>query len=83
MPPALADLLQHCFRSNPDERPRDMLEIVAVLQRLYARTTDRPRYHRERPQAAKARADSPQQSRRCRCAICTSTTRPSSSGRKR
>src|SRR5579883_1507360 len=27
MPPALADLLRQCFRANPDERPRDMLEI--------------------------------------------------------
>jgi WD40 repeat protein len=56
MPAALADLLKHCFRPNPDDRPRDMLEIVAILQRLYARTTSRP-YRRETPQAAKARAD--------------------------
>ncbi len=56
MPPALADLLMLCFRPNPDERPRDMLEIVAVLQRLYAQTTGRP-HRREPPQAAKALAD--------------------------
>jgi len=57
MPPPLADLLRHCFRPNPDDRPRDMREIVAVLQRLYEQTTGRT-YHREPPQAAKALADS-------------------------
>jgi WD40 repeat protein/serine/threonine protein kinase len=56
MPPALADLLKHCFRPNPDDRPRDMLEIVAVLQRLYAQTMGRP-HRREPPLAAKALAD--------------------------
>jgi WD40 repeat protein/serine/threonine protein kinase len=57
MPAALADLLKNCFRPNPDDRPRDMLEIVAVLQKLYAQATGRT-YRRESPQAAKARADS-------------------------
>ena len=56
MPPALDDLLQQCFRTNPDERPRDMLEIIAVLQRLYAQAIGRG-YRRQAPQAAKARAD--------------------------
>jgi WD40 repeat protein/serine/threonine protein kinase len=56
MPPELADLLAQCFRANPDERPRDMLEIVAVLQGLYARVVGRT-YRRAAPQAAKARAD--------------------------
>jgi WD40 repeat protein/serine/threonine protein kinase len=56
MPPPLADLLRQCFRANPDERPRDMLEIVAVLQRLYAQVIGRS-YRRLPPQAAKARAD--------------------------
>ena len=57
MPPALADLLQQCFRANPDERPRDMLEIIAVLQHVYAQAIGRS-YRRLAPQAAKARADS-------------------------
>jgi predicted NACHT family NTPase len=56
MPPPLIDLLRQCFRGNPEERPRDMLEIVAVLQRLYAQTIGRG-YRRQSPQAAKARAD--------------------------
>jgi WD40 repeat protein/serine/threonine protein kinase len=56
MPPPLAELLQQCFQSNPEDRPRDMLEIVAVLQRLYAQTFGRS-YPRPAPQAAKARAD--------------------------
>ncbi len=56
MPPPLADLLQQCFQNNPEDRPRDMLEIVAVLQRLYAQKFGRS-YRRPAPQAAKARAD--------------------------
>jgi WD40 repeat protein len=56
MPPPLADLLQQCFQPNPEDRPRDMLEIVAVLQRLYTQTFGRS-YRRPAPQAAKARAD--------------------------
>jgi WD40 repeat protein len=56
MPPALAELLQQCFRSNPDERPRDMLEIIAVLQSVYAHSIGRS-YRRVQPHAAKARAD--------------------------
>jgi WD40 repeat protein len=55
MPPPLADLLKQCFQPNPDDRPRDMLEIVAVLQRLYAQTFGRG-YRRPAPQAVKARA---------------------------
>jgi WD40 repeat protein len=56
LPPALAELLYQCFRSNPDERPRDMLEIIAVLQRVYAQAIG-VSYRRVQPQAAKARAD--------------------------
>jgi WD40 repeat protein len=56
MPPALAELLKQCFRGNADERPRDMLEIVAVLQGLYAQAVGRT-YRRLPPLAAKARAD--------------------------
>ncbi|MHB1421878.1 MAG: protein kinase domain-containing protein [Gemmataceae bacterium] len=56
MPPALAELLKQCFRSNPDERPRDMLEIAAALQRLHSQALGRT-YRRPPPQAAKARAD--------------------------
>ncbi len=56
MPPPLAELLHQCFQANPEDRPRDMLEIVAVLQQLYARTFGRS-YPRPAPHAAKARAD--------------------------
>jgi WD40 repeat protein len=56
MPPALAELLQQCFRTNADERPRDMLEIIALLQRLYAQALGSS-YRRLPPQAAKARAE--------------------------
>jgi WD40 repeat protein len=56
MPPPLVELLQQCFQPNPDDRPRDMLEIIVALQRLYAQTFGHS-YRRPAPQAAKARAD--------------------------
>ncbi|HTU90191.1 MAG TPA: protein kinase [Gemmataceae bacterium] len=56
MPPPLAELLHQCFQPNPEDRPRDMLELIAVLQRLYAQALGR-NYRRPAPQAAKARAD--------------------------
>jgi WD40 repeat protein len=57
LPAALAELLKHCFRPDPEDRPRDMLEVLGVLQRLYPHATGRP-YRREPPQATKALADS-------------------------
>jgi WD40 repeat protein/serine/threonine protein kinase len=56
MPPPLVDLLKQCFCADPDDRPRDMLEIIGVLQRLHAQVIGRG-YRRPPPQAAKARAD--------------------------
>src|SRR5579871_6626730 len=56
MPEALADLLQHCFRSPPEARPKDMLEIVARLHTIYEQTTGIP-YPRKPPRSSKALAD--------------------------
>jgi WD40 repeat protein len=57
LPPALADLLRRCFRQDPDERPRDMLEVVAALEEIYREATG-SRYGREAPLPALALADS-------------------------
>jgi WD40 repeat protein/serine/threonine protein kinase len=57
MPAALAELVGHCFQRAPEARPKDMLEIVAVLQKVYEQTTGSP-YHRKTPRPSKALADS-------------------------
>ncbi|HZY86940.1 MAG TPA: protein kinase, partial [Gemmataceae bacterium] len=56
MPGDVADLLRQCFRRGPDDRPRDMHEVAAVLQDVYAQLTGGP-YRRKPPHAAKALAD--------------------------
>src|SRR5438445_663243 len=57
MPSALGDLLRHCFRPQPEARPRDMLEIAALVQQVYEQTTRAP-YPRKAPRPGKALADS-------------------------
>jgi WD40 repeat protein/serine/threonine protein kinase len=56
MPPALASLLTRCLRPDPDDRPRDMSEIVAGLRDVYRQAAGRP-YPRPAPQPAEALAD--------------------------
>ena len=58
MPPALADLLRTASGRDPDDRPRDMREIAAVLQRLYCAVDRAAPTAAQPPQAAKALADS-------------------------
>jgi WD40 repeat protein/serine/threonine protein kinase len=57
MPQPIIELLHRCFRSDPEGRPRDMLEILGVLQDLHDHVTSR-RCRREPPASAKALADS-------------------------
>jgi WD40 repeat protein/serine/threonine protein kinase len=57
MPLGIIDLLRRCFQADAEARPKDMLEIVTVLQKVFQQAAGRP-YHRERPQPAKALADS-------------------------
>jgi WD40 repeat protein/serine/threonine protein kinase len=57
MPAALADLLQRCFRMDPEQRPQDMLEVAAVLRSVYEEVTGGS-YARTAPAAAEALADS-------------------------
>jgi WD40 repeat protein/serine/threonine protein kinase len=57
MPPAVGDLLHACFHPQPDARPRDMLEIVALLEQAYRQTVGTP-YPRPAPRPSKALADS-------------------------
>jgi WD40 repeat protein len=57
MPSAVAELLLHCFESPPENRPKDMIEIAAVLEKAYERATGMP-YPRKPPGTSKALADS-------------------------
>ena len=57
MPMQVAKLLRRCFRENPDERPRNMLEVVSQLQEIYQEVTGEA-YRREQPKAGKDTADS-------------------------
>jgi WD40 repeat protein len=57
MPAAVAELLLLCFQAQPAARPKDMLEIVALLQRVYEQTTTAA-YPRSAPRSSKALADS-------------------------
>lgn len=56
MPRTVGDLLARCLRPRPEERPRDMAEIAAVLTAAYTTETGHP-YPRQRPLAARLRAD--------------------------
>ncbi len=57
MPTAVGDLLGRCFQSQPEARPRDMLEIAAILEQVYEQTFQTP-YPRQPPRPSKALADS-------------------------
>jgi WD40 repeat protein/serine/threonine protein kinase len=57
MPSAVVDLLFRCFQSQPEARPKDMLEIVAILQAVYEQTAGKS-YPRKLPRPGKALADS-------------------------
>ncbi|HEY9605211.1 MAG TPA: protein kinase [Allocoleopsis sp.] len=39
MPSEVAHLLRRCFRENPDERPRHMLDVANELERIYQQIT--------------------------------------------
>jgi len=56
MPAGLIELLNRCFRKNPEERPRDMLEISDWLRQIYRETVGN-RYPRQQPVAAELKAD--------------------------
>jgi WD40 repeat protein/serine/threonine protein kinase len=57
MPPRLAELLQRCFRAEPDDRPDDMVEVATVLQVAYEEVTGAD-HGRETPLLTQALADS-------------------------
>jgi WD40 repeat protein/serine/threonine protein kinase len=56
MPEAVVELLRRCLKSDPEERPADMMELAEELQRIFQAFAARP-YPRPRPEAAKLRAD--------------------------
>lgn len=57
MPEGLVELLRLCFRRDPEQRPRDMVEISDWLRAVWRDLTGQ-RYPRYQPTAADLRADS-------------------------
>jgi len=57
MPYELTNVLRRCFQKNPDERLKDMVEIVSALQEIYQQTIGKS-YLREMPKPVEALADS-------------------------
>ncbi|GHA05815.1 hypothetical protein GCM10010329_30400 [Streptomyces spiroverticillatus] len=56
LPPPVADLLAHCLREDPEQRPESMAALAAQLIVLYEELLGRP-YPRPQPRAAELRAD--------------------------
>ncbi|MGD9092733.1 MAG: tetratricopeptide repeat protein, partial [Anaerolineales bacterium] len=56
LPAELAEILQQCFKAQPEMRPRDMLEIANSLQVVYQQIT-KELYPRLEPKAAELRAN--------------------------
>lgn len=56
MPEAVGNLLRWCLQQNPDDRPKEMPEIISKLQEIYRQTTGRD-YVREEPKAIELLAD--------------------------
>jgi WD40 repeat protein/serine/threonine protein kinase len=57
MPESLVELLRRCFRRQPEERPRDMLEISDWLRTIWREVTGE-RYPRYQPTVTDLKADS-------------------------
>jgi WD40 repeat protein/serine/threonine protein kinase len=57
MPITVAELLQRCFRYNPDERPHNLLTVARELQAIYQQETEE-NYPYLDPQAVNNAADS-------------------------
>jgi WD40 repeat protein/serine/threonine protein kinase len=57
MPAALADLLRHCFRRAPEDRPADMAAVASGACEVFREVTGR-KYPRAVPESAEALAGS-------------------------
>jgi predicted Zn finger-like uncharacterized protein len=56
MPPPVADLLRRCFREDPEQRPRSLLDAAAVLREAHEAATGRP-YPRREPRVGQRTPD--------------------------
>ena len=56
MPGRVADLLRRCFREDPEERPRSLLDAAAALREAYEAATGRP-YARREPRVGQRTPD--------------------------
>jgi len=57
MPPAVRDLLRHCFQIRPEDRPHDLMQVAKALVTIYQQVTGKP-YPREQPKPDDLLADS-------------------------
>lgn len=57
MPAGVVDLLRRCFREDPEERPRSLLEVAGTLRAVYEATLGRA-YPRREPRAGQRTPDS-------------------------
>ncbi|MHB2021684.1 MAG: protein kinase domain-containing protein, partial [Candidatus Xenobia bacterium] len=57
VPPALIDLLRHCFERDPENRPADLAQVGDALIDIYQEVAG-IRYPRTRPHGVAVRADS-------------------------
>ena len=55
MPEKLIELLDECFRENPDDRPHDLNEAADRLIEIYKETISEP-YHRQKPGVGRSNA---------------------------
>ena len=56
MPERVADLLARCFQERPEDRPRDLVEVVDVLRAAWEQSAGRP-YPRQEPRGGRGSAD--------------------------
>jgi len=52
MPPALADLLRHCFQQTPTDRPQNMADVADRLLAIFQEEMDYNYHHFRRPPEA-------------------------------
>ena len=56
MPELVADLLARCFQERPEDRPRDLVEVVSGLRAAWEQVAGRP-YPRREPRGGRGSAD--------------------------
>jgi WD40 repeat protein len=56
MPQGMGNILRHCFKRSPADRPQEMLDVIRVLKEVFTEVTG-AEYHRAEPIPTEALAD--------------------------